>query len=89
MLMLNTYIKGVLILYTVTASQDLDAQSRLGSTSSLAKEAVIDGLNFSVKYRHAHILSGRISLIYKIMQSRISVPLEPLVKQNTPQENML
>lgn len=23
------------------------------------------------------------------MQSRISVPLEPLVKQNTPQENML
>lgn len=48
--MLNTYIKGGLILYTVTASEDLDAQSRLGSTSSLAKEAVIDGLNFSVKY---------------------------------------
>lgn len=37
MLMLNTYIKGVLILYT--ASQDLGAQSRLGSISSLAKEA--------------------------------------------------
>lgn len=39
MLMLNTYIKGALILYTVTASQDLGAQSRLGSISSLAKEA--------------------------------------------------